>query len=104
MTLMFAPIAGLLAGTLLGRSRAAYAVTALVWYVGLAAQTVYLVKPGTTDFFSKSGTSTVRHLPYWVVQPPILGIAALLVVVGANLGSRLRSRRQTRNAPNLSTG
>jgi hypothetical protein len=89
MTLMFAPVFGLLAGILLGRRREAYALLAVVWYVSLAAQTIYLAKPGATDFAGHSGNATVRWPIYWLVQPPILVLAALLLLAAGGLRTRL---------------
>lgn len=97
MTLMFAPILGLAAGLVLGRSRWGYVVTAIVWYVALAAQTIYLAKPGATDFGGHSGNATIRWPVYWLVQLPILGLAALLLIAGIWLRARILRRIRTPN-------
>jgi hypothetical protein len=80
---MFTPAVALVAGLVLGRRREGYAIAALTWYVALAAQTIYLAKPGATAFGGRSGTATVRWPVYWLVQPPILVLALALLLVGA---------------------
>ena len=92
MTLMFATLVGLLAGLVLGRRRAAYALTAIAWYVCLAAQTIYLAKPGATDFGGHGGISTIRWSVYWLVQPPILALALILLLAGSWLRTRLLNK------------
>ncbi len=94
MTLMFAPVVGLVAGAVLGRRREGYALTGLVWYVAQAAQTTYLAKPGATDFGGHGGNATVGGWLYWLVQPPILGLAIALLLVGAVLRARFVARLQ----------
>lgn len=89
MTLMFTPVVALVAGLVLGRRRAGYAIAALTWYVALAAQTIYLAKPGATAFGGRSGNATIRWSVYWLVQPPILGLALAPLLVGALVRGRI---------------
>jgi hypothetical protein len=95
---MFATIAGLVTGLLLGRRRSAYALTTIAWYVCLAAQTIYLAKPGASDFAGHSGNATIRWPIYWIVQPPILALAVSLLLVGSWLRTRLLKKLHPANA------
>jgi hypothetical protein len=78
MTLATAIIGGLLCGYFLGFGRRAFGVFLTVWATVLVGQTAFLVP-----------SEDVEDVLYWPFQAIILGVAVLMVWLGA----RLRARR-----------
>jgi hypothetical protein len=92
MTLMFATVAALAVGLVVGRRWLAFSLAAAFWYLFLAIQTVHLARPGVTSFGGQSGLGTVQGGLYWIVQPPILALCGALVLAGARVRAAVRAR------------
>jgi len=102
MTLMFAALAAMLLGVAFGWRVWTAAVLGLVWYIGLAVQTAYLAHPGRTGFFHVNALREVQgsgFAQYWVSQPVILALSAMLMWWASRVRVRWLEPRSARRSP-----
>jgi putative copper export protein len=102
MTLMFGTLAAIVLGLAFGWRVWTAAALGLVWYICLAVQTAYLAHPGRTGLFHVNALRAVQGSSfgqYWVSQPVILAVFAVLMRSLSRMRSRWLGPRSVRPSP-----